>query len=71
MPTIYEADIDRVIAQTGMGRMQAYYHLKGREAARLADERRRRESARTVNAGTFRSFTDIIRPIVANLEESR
>ena len=31
-------DIDRVVAETGMGRVQAYHHLKAREALKRSGQ---------------------------------
>lgn len=63
-----EAQIDKIVADTGMDRLQAHYHLQGRAAAIAADDRRRREAARA-NVDSFRSIGEIVRPIVADIAE--
>ena len=63
-----ERQIDKIVADTGMGRMQAHYHLQGRAAAIAADERRRRAASRAA-VDSFRPIGDIVGPIVADIAE--
>lgn len=43
-----DQQIDKIVAGTGMGRLQAHYHLQGREAAIAADNRRRRAAVKAL-----------------------
>lgn len=38
-----DRDVDRVMHETGMDRMQAYRHLQSRELARIAEAEKRRK----------------------------
>lgn len=38
-----DREVDRVMHETGMDRMQAYRHLQSRELARVAETERRRK----------------------------
>lgn len=74
-----DAEIDRIVDQTGMGRLQALRHLQGRDAARDALARRRKAAinAAVQSSGygivmdddSLRPIGEIIQPIMADIAE--
>lgn len=64
-----DQQIDRIVADTGMGRLQAHYHLQGREAAIAADQRRRRVAA-AQPLDTFQPVGEVAAPVVAHLADA-
>lgn len=67
-----ERQIDQIVADTGMDRLQAHYHLQGRRAVMAQLDRQRRErldQAYRSLASEPRPIGEIVQPIVANLRE--